>query len=431
MEIYRSRIASHLYTDVLVIGGGTAGMLAALAAAEQGAAVTLVERYGFLGGVSTQLMDTFCGMYPSGDNAPKIAGGIMDHVIEALFRRGKALYRMCPYSHSRLITYDQPALKMVWDEMAWRAGVNVLLHTFFVDAIRQGDRVVGVVAVNKGGLARLQARVVIDASGDADVAAAAGVPYEGAGEGSLQALTTSFRLMHVDVERAQQQPTEELRRLVAEAVASKGYKLPNPDVPFWHTPSAGVVSANMTQITDVNPVDPQQLSEAEALGRRQAMGCIRFLKEFVPGFENAELLDFSTQVGVRESRRICGDYQLTREDVVSGRKFEDVIAKGAWPIEKHRAELDSTAWDLLSDDVVYDIPYRCLLPQGVDGLVVAGRCLSADHDAHASARPMVQCMAMGQAAGVAATLALDGNITPRHVPVADLQDRLRELGAVL
>ena len=431
MEIYRASIASHLQTDVLVIGGGTAGVIAALAAAEQGAAVTLVERYGFLGGVSTQLMDTFCGMYPSGDNPPKIVGGIMDHVIEELFRRGKALYRMCPYSHSKLITYDQPTLKMVWDEMAQRARVNVLLHTVVVDAIRDGDRVVGVVAVNKEGFARLQARIVIDASGDADVAAAAGVPYEGAEQGPLQTLTTSFRLMHVDVERAQQPGTEELRMLVREAVEGKGYDLPNPDVPFWQTPLAGVVSANMTQITDIDPIDPLQLSEAEYRGRRQAMGCIRFLKEFVPGFENAELLDFGTQIGVRESRRICGDYQLTREDVVSGHKFEDAIAKGAWPIENHRAERDRTEWNLLSDDVVYDIPYRCLLPQGVEGLLVAGRCLSADHDAHASARPMVQCMAMGQAAGVAATLASDRNLMPREVPMAELQGSLRELGAVL
>ena len=431
MEIYRSSIDSRLQTDVLVIGGGTAGVLAALAAAQQGAAVTLVERYGFLGGVSTQLMDTFCGMYPSGNNPPKIVGGIMDHVIEELFQCGKALYRMCPYSHSKLITYDQPTLKMVWDEMAHRAGVNVLLHTVVVDALRDGDRVAGVVAVNKGGFEQLQARVVIDASGDGDVAAAAGVPYESAEQGPIQALTTSFRLVHVDVERAQQPGTEELRMLVREAVESKGYDLPNPDVPFWQTPLPGVVFTNMTQITDVDPTDPIQLSQAEQQGRRQATDCVRFLKEFVPGFENAELLDFGTQIGVRESRRICGDYQLTREDVVSGHKFEDTIAKGAWPIEDHRAEHDRTEWNLLSDDVVYDIPYRCLLPQGVESLLIAGRCLSADHDAHASARPMVQCMAMGQAAGVAATLACDRNLTPREVPMAELQGSLRKLGAVI
>ncbi len=431
MEIYSTTIKSHWQTDVLVIGGGPAGMIAALAAAEQGAAVTLVERYGFLGGVSTQVMDTFCGMYPSGDNPPKIVGGIMDRVIDELFHRGKALYRMCPYSYSRLVTYDQPTLKVIWETMARQAGVNVLLHTFVVDAWREGDRVAGVVAVNKGGFVRLQARVVIDASGDADVAAAVGVPYESAEDGPVQTLTTSFRLMHGDVERSQQAGTEDLRTLVAEAVEGNGYDLPNPDVPFWRTPLAGVVSTNMTQITDIDPSDPLQLSEAESRGRRQALGCIRFLREFVPGFENAGLLDFGTQIGVRESRRICGDYQLTREDVVSGQKFEDAIAKGAWPIEDHRAEQDSTAWNLLSDDVVYDIPYRCLLPQGVEGLLVAGRCLSADHEAHASARPMVQCMAMGQAAGVAAALALDKNLMPREVSMGELQDSLRELGAVI
>jgi glycine/D-amino acid oxidase-like deaminating enzyme len=431
MEIYSTTVKSHLQTDILVIGGGPAGVIAALAAAEQGAAVTLVERYGFLGGVSTQVMDTFCGFYPPGDNAEKVVGGIPDRVVQELMQRGKALYRMCPYSASKLVTYDRLTLKVIWETMAQQAGVRVLLHTYVVDAWRDSDRVMGVVAVNKGGFARLQAGVIIDASGDADVAAAVGVPFESAEHGPVQTLTTSFRLMKVDVERAQQAGEEELRSLITEAVERNGYDLPGRDAVFWNTPLAGVVSTNMTQITGIDPIDPWQLSEAERQGRGQAMEYMRFLKDYVPGFENAELLDFSTQIGVRESRRIFGDYRLTRDDVVSGQSFEDAIAKGAWPIEKHNTEHDTISWEHLSDNVVYNIPYRSLLPLGVEGLLVAGRCFSADHDAHASARTMAQCMAMGQAAGVAAALASDKSLVPREVSRGELQDNLRELGAVI
>lgn len=430
MEIYSTTVKSHWQTDILVIGGGPAGVIAALAAAEHGAAVTLVERYGFLGGISTQVIDTFCGFYPPGDNTKKVIGGVPDRVVNELMQRGKALYRMCPYSGSKLVTYDPPTLKVIWETMAQQAGVRVLLHTFVVDAWQDSDRVMGVVAVNKGGFVRLQAGVVIDASGDADVATAVGVPFESVEHGAVQPLTTTFRLMKVDVERAQQAREGELETLMTEAVERYGYDLPGRNVIFYITPLAGVVGTNMTQITGIDPTDPWQLSEAERQGRRQAMEYMRFLKDYVPGFGNAELVNFSTQIGIRESRRIFGDYRLTREDVLSGRSFEDAIAKGAWPIEEHHAEHD-IRWEHLSDGAAYDIPYRSLLPQGVEGLLVAGRCLSADHDAHASARVMAQCMGMGQAAGVAAALASDKNLMPREVPMGKLQDCLRELGAVI
>ena len=430
MGIYSTTVNSQWQTDILVIGGGPAGVIAAIAAAEHGASVTLVERYGFLGGTSTQVIDTFCGFYPPGENAKKVVGGIPDRVVNELMRRGKALYRMCPYSGSKLVTYDQPTLKVIWDIMAQQAGVRVLLHTFVVDAWKDSDRVMGVVAVNKGGFVRLQAGVVIDASGDADVAAAAGVPFESARHGVLQPLTTTFRMMKVDVERAQQVEEGELRTLLTEAVERYGYDLPSRNAIFYLTPLAGVVATNMTRITGIDPTDPLELSEAERQGRQQAMEYMRFLKDYVPGFENAELLNFSTQIGIRESRRIFGDYRLTREDVLSGRRFEDAIARGAWPIEEHQAERD-IRWEHLSDSTAYDIPYRSLLPQGVEGLLVAGRCLSADHDAHASVRVMAQSMAMGQAAGVAAALASDNNLMPREVSMGEIQDSLRKLGAVI
>jgi hypothetical protein len=190
---------------------------------------------------------------------------------------------------------------------------------------------------------------------------------------------------------------------------------------------AGVMSANMTRVTKLDPTDPLQLSQAERAGRRQAATYFRFMKDKVPGYKNAELIDFSTQIGIRESRRIRGEYRLTRDDILSGRKFDDAIAKGAWPIEDHQP--DGTEVQALTE--TYDLPYRCLLPRQIEGLLVAGRCLSSDHDAHASVRVMAQCMAMGQAAGLAAAIASTRTIMPRQVSTEMLQTGLRNLGAII
>jgi hypothetical protein len=196
------------------------------------------------------------------------------------------------------------------------------------------------------------------------------------------------------------------------------------------TPLDGVMATNMTRITNIDPNDVVQLSRAEIEGRRQAIEYTRFLIECVPGYEKASLGGLSTQIGVRESRRIFGEYRLTRTDVLAAKKFDDAIAQCGAPIEEHHAGAD-TRWEYLPDGETYHIPYRCLLPQSVDALLVAGRCLSADHDAHASVRSMGQCMAMGQATGAAAALAVSNNQAPREIKINDLQDSLRKLGAVI
>jgi FAD dependent oxidoreductase len=191
-----------------------------------------------------------------------------------------------------------------------------------------------------------------------------------------------------------------------------------------------VMATNMTRVTDVDPTDPEALTQAEMEGRRQAVEYARFLVEQVPGYENARMGGLSTQIGVRESRRIFGEYRLKRQDVLAARKFDDAIAQCGAPIEEHHAGQD-TRWEYLPEGETYHIPYRCLLPKFVEGLLVAGRCLSADHDAHASVRSMGQCMAMGQAAGTAAALALKAGCPLRSVPISSLQDALRNLGAII
>jgi hypothetical protein len=415
--------------DVLVIGGGSAGCSAAVAAADQGARVTLVERYGFLGGTGAMVLDTFYGFYTPGTAERKVVGGVPDRVIAGLERRGMVLKRPNTYGAGAGLTYDPETLKLVWDELMVQAGVDVLHHCTFVDALREGDRVAGAVLATKRGLRAVPAGAVVDASGDADVAARAGAPFEDAGaEGTAQSLTTTFRMGDVDVEAARGFPKRELWARMREAAERGEYDLPRREGSAHVTPFATVMHTNMTRVAGVDATDPEQLSLAEREGRRQAFEYARFLRDRVPGYQRAFLSGLSVQIGVRESRRIRGEYWLTRDDVLAARRFDDAIARCGAPIEDHHAGGD-TRWEYLPDGETYDIPYRCLLPRDVEGLVVAGRCLSASHDAHASVRSMGQCMAMGQAAGVAAALARQGDL--RGVDVAEVRGRLRALGAVL
>jgi glycine/D-amino acid oxidase-like deaminating enzyme len=429
METYTKPFTRTISADILVVGSGSAGATAAITAARLGARALLVERYGFMGGISTQVLDTFYGFYTPGKTPRKVVGGVPDKVVAALMAQNAALLRPNTYGAGQGITYDPERLKTVWESLAQQAGVRLLFHTFVLDAILVDGRVCGVVAANKAGLFKLQAPIVIDASGDADVAAAAGVPYESALDGPVQSLTTTFRLVNVDLPIAQKVSKAELHQRMQAAIDSGKYHLPRKEGSVHITPLPGVMATNMTRVTGVDPADPEALTQAEMEGRRQAIEYTRFLVDQVPGYESARLGGFSTQIGVRESRRIFGEYRLTRQDVLAARKFDDAVAQCGAPIEEHHAGQD-TRWEYLPEGETYHIPYRCLLPKSVDGLLVAGRCLSADHDAHASVRSMGQCMAMGQAAGAAAALAVKANRAPRAVSISSLQDALRKLGAI-
>ena len=426
---YTTTVKGSWKTDVLVVGSGSAGATAAITAARQGVSVALVERYGFMGGISTQVLDTFYGFYTPGPNPKKVVGGVPDLVVDELMKQKKALLRPNTYGAGQGITYDPEALKVIWETLALQAGVKLLYHTFVVDVIKEEEKVTGVIAVSKNGFVKLSADVIVDASGDADVAARAGVGFESIEDGPVQSLTTTFKLINVDVDKAKAVKKDQLHALMAKAI-EEGYTLPRKEGSVHITPLHGVMVTNMTRVADVNALEPTALTAAEIEGRKQGMEYTRFLIDKVPGYERAELGGFSHQIGVRESRRIFGEYRLNKHDVLSGRKFEDVVAKCGAPIEDHHAGGD-TVWEYLPDGETYDIPYRCLVPQKVEGLLVAGRCLSADHDAHASVRSMGQCMAMGQAVGVAAALAVKNSKEPREVNKNVLQNELRTVGAVI
>ena len=430
MEVYTKKLIHLWDVDVIVVGSGTAGTSAAIAAARHGAKTVLVERFGFLGGTSTQVLDTFYGYYTPGNVAYKVVGGIPDDVVTGLSRYDAAFERPNTFGAGTGITYDPMILRVVWENLALQAGVKLLYHSFCTDVIMDGQRISGVIVDGKRGLMKITAPVVIDATGDADVCHQAGAPYERAGDiDPAQTLTTTFRMIHVDTDKAKAFGKKAMWAKMEEAAASGKYELPRREGSWHITTQQGVIHTIMTRIADVDGTDPVALTAAEIEGRKQALEYVRFLHDLVPGYEQAQLSWLNPSIGVRETRRVYGRYRLTRDDCLSARKFEDAIGACGAPIEDHSPGTDTT-WIYLPDGMTYDIPYRTLLPNEVDGLLVAGRCFSATHDAHASCRSMAQTMTMGQAAGVAAAIAVKNAQHPHEINVPALQDELRQMGAM-
>jgi glycine/D-amino acid oxidase-like deaminating enzyme len=425
--------------DVVVVGSGSAGSTAAIAAARGGADTLLVEKLPFLGGVSTAVLDTFYGFYTPGTASRKVVGGIADDVVGALRDLGPVVERPNTFGAGTGVTYHPDHLKVAWERLALEAGAGVLLHAFVQDVAVHDGRVEALIVATKSGLHWIAGRTFVDASGDADLCHFAGFGYELAGElEPAQTLTTTFRVANVDLERRGTLSKSALNALMAEASSSGAYDMPRREGSDHITPVEGVTSTIMTRLESfrrdddrvVNATDPDFLTAAEIAGRRQALEYVRFLTDRVPGYEHASLAALGTQIGVRETRRVYGDYRLTRDDVLSARRFDDAVGLCGAPIEDHHAGAD-TRWQYLPDGQAVDIPFRTLLVRDAANVLVAGRCFSATHDAHASVRSMAQCMAMGEAAGSAAALATVAGHDPRDVPVRALQDRLLANGAIL
>jgi len=427
--------------DVVVVGSGAAGATAAIASARSGADTLLIEKLPFLGGNSTAVLDTFYGFYTPGDRALKVVGGIGDEVVSGLRRLGPVLERPNTYGAGTGITYVAEELKVVWEQLVVDAGASVLLHAFVQDVVVEDGRISEVVVATKAGLRRIRASVFVDASGDADVCHHAGFGYEVAGSiDPAQTLTTTFRMANVDHEARSSIGKDELHTLMAEAAESGEYDLPRREGSDHITPIPGVIATVMTRIDHVddsgdsirNASDPEILTRAEMEGRRQAVEYARFLIDRVPGYENAALVALSSQIGLRETRRVYGDYRLTRDDVLDARQFEDQIGLCGAPIEDHHGGTGTgTTWKYLPNGSAVGIPLSTLIVRDGANTLAAGRCFSATHDAQASVRSMAQCMAMGHAAGTTAALAVAKSGLVRDVPVGDVREVLRANGAIL
>jgi hypothetical protein len=424
--------------DLLVVGGGTAGCCAALAARESaGATVLLIERQGFLGGTSTGVLDTFYGFFTPGAHPRKVVGGVPDRVVDALDRVGAVFLRPNTYGAGTGVNYNPERLKRVWDELLTRAGVRVLLHAILVDVLTEGSgRITGVVLLTRQGFVQVSARRFIDASGDAVLCHHAGIDSERAGDlEPAQTLTTTFRLAAVDLDAYERAGGKSLLMAkMAEAVDRGTHALPRKAGSLHRMNVSGCVSTVCVRVAGLDPNDSEQLTTAEQEGRRQAFIYEDFLRDCIPGFGDARIIGLSHQIGIRETRRVYGEYRLTRADCLGATRFPDCVALCGAPIEDHRAGPDGTeetAWAYVPDNQVYDVPYRTLVPRGRDELWVAGRCFSATHDAHASCRSMGQTMSLGAAAGFAASLSLESGLGARTLSVPDLQERLRRSGTPL
>ena len=436
--------------DVLVVGGGNAGCAAALAAARSGARTLLVERYGFLGGTATASMVGPWMTFHSGED--RIVGGIAQEIVDRLVLRGGSpghIHDASDYVPT-ITPFDPEIHKALLFEMMRESGVELLLHAWFLDALLapDGASVTGARFATVAGTREVRARRTIDATADAFVAASAGVAtQQGDAKGRVQPASLMFRLSHVDlsalahyVRAKPEQMRSSLKmhertpeRLTAvaglyelwDAARERGdVTVPRELVSFFATPYADEVTVNMTRVVDIDPLDPDDLTRAEVEARAQVMQLFEFFRRDVPGFAHARIAATATQIGIRESRRIVGEYTLGAQDVLEARTFDDAVARSAYPIDIHNPRGSGTTTQRLAPGASYEIPYRCLVPKAVDDLLVAGRCISTTHEALASTRLTPTVMTLGQAAGTAAALSLQSGVTPRALDVAALRARL-------
>lgn len=436
--------------DVLVVGGGPSGITAALAAVEDGLNVLLLESRSFLGGNMTIGLPILGFL---GQKGNQIIKGIPQKFIDRLKAvDASSEHRPCPL-HMSLTLVEPEAVKTVALEMLQEAGVEVMFYTFCSDAIMEGDELKGIIIESKAGREAILAKTIIDCTGDADVAYRSGVPCEYGNEvGGVQPPTLMFCLGGVDTEKLRLSIAEEprtyltdfipaeyfgqnnqfivvgLRSLIQKA-AEEGLHLPVERTIIITGLRKGEAWINMTRINGVNGTDPESLSHGETEGRRQIHDIQKYLIEYVPGFENAYFLKTAPFVGIRETRRINGHYTMTQEDILSCRHFEDAIAVASYPLDIHHP--DGGGCTLVWCGDCYDIPFRSLIPQKVKNLIVAGRSISTTHEAMSAIRVMAPCMAMGEAAGRAAKIAVREGIPVSEIDVRELQNELISTGAYL
>lgn len=424
---------NQIEADVLVCGAGMAGTLAAVAAARFGAKTLLVERYGFLGGAATAAaVGQFVGWRTGAGR--KVIGGLADSVVSRLREfggsTGHSTFTMSTGHVMDRVEYDPEILKVVLDDLVSESGVQVLFHTSVVDVATEARRIGNVRTITRGGPLDIKPSFVVDSSGDLGVVAQAGARFLPLSEkSSLQPATMMFRFGPVDFDVFHAVPVDEIALLAERGVASGA--LARAALHASTIPGTHDAWFNISRLA-IDATDPFALSAAEMEGRRQCLSASRFIAAHVPGCGEGRLVAFAPQVGVRETRRVEGEYVITEEDLRKPTVFADAIAWGAYPIDIHPAAGAGLKFETLGEDHAYSIPYRSLVPTNLDNALVAGRGISATHEAHAAVRVMPTGMAIGQAAGTAAAMVVKTRApTSRDLSVATLRNSLRAAGAYL
>jgi len=434
--INHSKIPLLADTGILIIGAGSAGCIAAMAAASGPYPVMLIERYGFPGGTSTQMLDTFYGFFTPGTTAYKVAGGFPDVVVNEMEALGEIFLRPNTYGAGTGVNYNPERLKQVWDKLILQSTIHYLLHTTLVDVNTLPDSRYECICWNKSGFGKIIAKRVIDASGDADFCHLAGFSYEIAGEQEpAQSMTTTFRMCNVELESFNRAGGKKmLQQKMQEAVSSGKHPLPRAEGSAHEMNAKKCISTVAVKVTDLRPLITEELTSAEIEGRRQAFVYENFFQQEIPGYEASNIIGLSHQIGVRETRRVYGEYRLTKADCMKANIPADTILLCGAPIEDHRKGKDGgdeTYWAYIPENGVYGVPYGTIVPKGSDMVWVVGRCFSATHDAHASCRSMAQTMSMGQAAGLAAVHSLQKEQAAYQLDVTALREKLYKAGAVL
>jgi FAD-dependent oxidoreductase family protein len=425
--------------DVVVLGGGPAGIATAAAAGMLGRKTLLIERYGFLGGMGTAAgVTNFCGLHANvHGEIRRVVHGVADELLARIDRLGGLNAPHVTFGKIAAQAYDTAAYKCAADDLLLGHGVDLLFHALGAGVIMEPDDAIrALILETKSGRMAVLGRMFVDCSGDGDLAAWSGAPFElGDGRGSMLYPTMMFRVNGVDPAAAGEAWLT-VPRLMDEA-ETRGMRFPRkkPVVRPQKNPIEWRVNVTQMKKPDgsaLNGADVDELTAGEIEGRRQAMEFFEFLKREAPGFGNSYIVDTPPQLGIRETRRVSGHYQLTREDVLSCASFPDTIGVNGWPIEAHVAGDVKLEWpDIPGSRGFNHLPYRMLLPQKVRNLLVAGRCASMTHEGQSAARVSGGCFVMGQAAGSAAHLALSGNSALAEIPVEALQGLLEKNGVYL
>ena len=420
--------------DIIVLGGGPAGIAAATTAAEAGHKTLLIERLGFCGGAAVSGMSgTICGLYnsvedPQAAQPQQLIFGFAERMRSALDLQG-GLTAPQIYGKTWVATHDCATYKKVATDLLLNSGVQILYHSEMIDVLVQNNVIDGLVLHTKSGFTKVLAGRFIDCSGDADIIFRAGLSTTKGNNGVIQNPSMMFKIGNVDIARYLKywgndtiSPPKVVKKL------EEREELIRKKVWLFPTVNPGEVLVNGTKITGfdgraLDVTDPLDHSEAEQFSIYQAKAFFNFLKEEIPGCENAYFIDYAQEVGVRQTRSITGVKRLTNEDVFNGRKLKDTIARSSWPIELHYGSKPKTEW--LIDDY-YDVPFGALVPSSGQNVIVAGRCLSAEHEALASCRVTAQCFEYGRAAAMATDLSLKFDLNYQDIDGMEIASLMNE-----